>query len=77
MLVRLPVDYQIKPHAPPLNQTPAILFNFTPFGSTFQVKYFIVKVTYLKFIVYSMINWVLHQLISHIFTTSTTKKHYQ
>lgn len=51
MLVRLPVDYQMKPHAPPFIQTPANFFNFLPFGINLRVKYFSLEYTTLVFIV--------------------------
>jgi len=49
ILVRLCVDYRIKPHVPPLKQIPANFIKFQSCNCTTQVEYFLLKKYFLKY----------------------------
>jgi len=47
MLVRLCVDYRIKPHIPPFEQIPANSVKFQPCDFTAQAEYFSVNLNHI------------------------------
>ena len=54
MLVRLCVDYRIKPHIPPFEQIPANSVKFQPCDCTAQVEYLRVSFNHLRFNTHSL-----------------------